>query len=215
MEENREIMVKICGITTPQEARAVTEAGADMGGIVVFFPKSKRCLSLERAGEVLAAFGDGVRKVAVTVSPDEEQIRAINSAGFDFIQIHGPVSEAALQAAELPVLKAFNVTDLKELGKYAKNEKIAGYVFDAAEYGSGKTFDWELLKNTERDGRLFILAGGLTPENVAWAVRTVRPDCVDVSSGVENDSGIGKDEKKIKLFTAAAKSALSPAAGRQ
>ncbi len=102
--------------------------------------------------------------------------------------------------AQIPVLKAFNVDDMDEFKMYSSNEKIAGYVFDAAQPGSGKSFDWDILSQIERDGKLFILAGGLNPDNVRKAVAAVNPDMVDVSSGVENDDGFGKDILKIEKF---------------
>lgn len=201
------VKVKICGLVSAEDARNVAESGAELAGMVVFFPKSKRNVTLERAAEIISALPDGVKKCAVTVSPDEEQIRMLNGIGFDYIQIHGALSDETYKAAELPIIKAFNVTDIGDLDRYRKCDKICGYVFDAAEYGSGKSFDWRLLDGIPRDGRLFILAGGLDPENVEEAVRRVRPDCVDVSSGVEKNSGIGKDRDKIFAFVKNARKA--------
>ncbi|HCJ40200.1 phosphoribosylanthranilate isomerase [uncultured Ruminococcus sp.] len=194
------VKIKICGLTSAEDARYVSEAGAELAGMVVFFPKSKRNVSLEKAAEIKAALSADVRTCAVTVSPSVEQVRQINSAGFDYIQIHGALDDDAYEAAEIPIIKAFNVTDISEFDRYRSAEKVCGYVFDAAEYGSGKSFDWALLDGIERDGRAFILAGGLRPDNVAEAVKRVSPDFVDVSSGVENDSGSGKDRAKILDF---------------
>lgn len=194
------VKVKICGLTSAEDAKNVAESGAELAGMVVFFPKSKRNITLECAAEIMSALPEGVKKCAVTVSPTAEQVRLLNGAGFDLIQVHGRLSDEAYHAAELPILKAFNVTDIGELESLRQHEKICGYVFDAAEYGSGKSFDWQLLDDIPRDGRMFILAGGLDPENVAGAVRRVRPDCVDVSTGVEKSSGRGKDRDKIFAF---------------
>ena len=194
------VKIKICGLTSAEDARYVSEAGAELAGMVVFFPKSKRNVSLEKAAEIKAALSADVRTCAVTVSPSVEQVRQINSAGFDYIQIHGALDDDAYEAAEIPIIKAFNVTDISEFDRYRSAEKVCGYVFDAAEYGSGKSFDWALLDGIERDGRAFILAGGLRPDNVAEAIKRVSPDFVDVSSGVENDSGSGKDRAKILDF---------------
>ena len=204
-EGKMSVKVKICGLTSVEDAKNVSEAGAEFAGMVVFFPKSKRNISLEKA-EIMAALSDNVKTCAVTVSPSTEQVRQINDAGFDYIQIHGRLDDEAYSAAELPIIKAFNVTDIAELDRYKSSEKVCGYVFDAAEYGSGKSFDWSLLDSIERDGRMFILAGGLSPENVSEAVRRVHPDCVDVSSGVENDSGSGKNRQKIFSFVENARS---------
>lgn len=205
-EGKMSVKVKICGLTYVEDAKNVSEAGAEFAGMVVFFPKSKRNISLEKAAEIMAALSDNVKTCAVTVSPSTEQVRQINDAGFDYIQIHGRLDDEAYSAAELPIIKAFNVTDIAELDRYKSSEKVCGYVFDAAEYGSGKSFDWSLLDSIERDGRMFILAGGLSPENVSEAVRRVHPDCVDVSSGVENDSGSGKNRQKIFSFVENARS---------
>jgi phosphoribosylanthranilate isomerase len=172
---------------------------------VLFFPKSKRNVTLETAGEIISALDSSIKKVAVTVSPTASQVKQIQQAGFDYIQIHGDIADEVLEAVTLPILKAFNVSDLDSYEKYHSCPKIAGYVFDAAGYGSGKTFDWGLLKNVPRDEKLFILAGGLNPNNVADAVKAVQPDGVDVSSGVENDSGAGKSPEKIRLFAKAAR----------
>ena len=199
-------MVKICGLTSVRDAEYASKGGADLVGMVVFFSKSKRNISLEQAEEIISSLPESIKKCAVTVSPDAKQIAVLNDSGFDYIQIHGVLTDEVYEAAKLPIIKAFNVDDLDDFARYSKLEKIIGYVFDAAAYGSGKTFDWKLLEKIPRDDKLFILAGGLTPENVSQAVSQVRPDCVDVSSGVENDSGIGKDELKICSFVKNARS---------
>ena len=96
--------------------------------------------------------------------------------------------------------------DLEKFDEYRMNQNIVGYVFDAHEPGSGKTFDWTMLENLPRDDKLFILAGGLNSETVAKAVKAVKPDGVDVSSGVENSNGNGKDFEKVKKFIISARS---------
>lgn len=203
---SEQTMVKICGLTSANDAISAANGGADFVGMVVFFPKSKRNVTLEQAAEIMSVLPENIKKCAVTVSPTPSQIEKINDSGFDIIQIHGDISDEAYEAAKLPIIKAFNVEDLGSFDRFSKCDKIIGYVFDAAAYGSGKTFDWKLLENIPRDGKIFILAGGLDPENVSRAVAEVRPDCVDVSSGVENDSGIGKDEQKILAFVKNARS---------
>ena len=90
--------------------------------------------------------------------------------------------------------------------KYHNDSRIAGYVFDAIEPGSGKTFDWKLVDNIPRDEKLLLLAGGLNPDNVRMAIEAVHPDGVDVSSGVENDDKAGKNPDKIHDFVSAIKS---------
>lgn len=200
MSDKSEIMVKVCGLTDVREAKYLNRYKIDFAGFVLFFPKSKRNISIEKAEEIMEVLDRSIKKVAVVVSPDEEQIGHINNSYFDYIQIHGKIEEHVLEKVEKPVLKAFNVDDMDSFARYSSNSKIAGYVFDAAEPGSGKAFDWDILKKIERDGKLFVLAGGLNPSNVKKAVDFVRPDMVDVSSGVEKADGFGKDAEKIKKF---------------
>lgn len=193
-------MIKVCGLTEVREAEYLNRLKIDFAGFVLFFPKSKRNISIEKAEEIMKHLDKNIKKTAVVVSPAKEQIIDICNSGFDYIQIHGKIEEEVLKMAQIPVLKAFNVDDMDEFKMYSSNEKIAGYVFDAVEPGSGRTFDWDILSQIERDGKLFILAGGLNPDNVRKAVAAVNPDMVDVSSGVENDDGFGKDILKIEKF---------------
>lgn len=193
-------MIKVCGLTEVREAKYLNRFKIDFAGFVLFFPKSKRNISIEKAEEIMKHLDKNIKKTAVVVSPAKEQIIDICNSGFDYIQIHGKIEEEVLKMAQIPVLKAFNVDDMDEFKMYSSNEKIAGYLFDAAEPGSGRSFDWDILSQIERDGKLFILAGGLNPDNVRKAVAAVNPDMVDVSSGVENDDGFGKDILKIEKF---------------
>lgn len=193
-------MIKVCGLTEVREAEYLNRLKIDFAGFVLFFPKSKRNISIEKAEEIMKHLDKNIKKTAVVVSPAKEQIIDICNLGFDYIQIHGKIEEEVLKMAQIPVLKAFNVDDMDEIKMYSSNEKIAGYVFDAAQPGSGKSFDWDILSQIERDGKLFVLAGGLNPDNVRKAVAAVNPDMVDVSSGVENDDGFGKDILKIEKF---------------
>jgi phosphoribosylanthranilate isomerase len=190
--------IKICGLTCDEDIALVNRLKTDFAGFVLFFPKSKRNLSIERAAE-LAAKLDGVKSVAVVVSPTADQAEQIAEAGFDYIQIHGELYDETYAACRLPILRAFNVSNMDKFESCSALEKIAGYVFDAAEPGSGKTFDWDLLSKLPRGGRLTLLAGGLNPENVSRAVKTVKPDGVDVSSGVEKPQG-GKDPSLAERF---------------
>ena len=194
------IKIKICGLTSPKEAQFLNKNHVDFAGMVLFFPKSRRNISLEQAEQIMEMLDRKIRSVAVVVSPTREQLVQIQKAGFDYVQIHGELSEALLKEIHIPVWKAFNVNDLEQVKLYHNQKNIAGYVFDGADYGSGKTFDWNLLKDIPRDGKLFLLAGGLNPSNVADAIRYVQPDGVDVSSGVEKDFGKGQDGEKIEQF---------------
>ena len=206
---NSNTKIKICGLTSPAEARYLNENHVDFAGMVLFFPKSKRNISIEQAKEIMAALDASIKRVAVVVSPSIEQVRQIEAAGFDYVQIHGEIPETETEAEAaiaIPILKAFNVSDMGSYEKYHNDSRIAGYVFDAIEPGSGKTFDWKLVDNIPRDEKLLLLAGGLNPDNVRMAIEAVHPDGVDVSSGVENDNGAGKNPEMIHDFVAAIKS---------
>ena len=209
LDTNSNTKIKICGLTSPAEARYLNENHVDFAGMVLFFPKSKRNISIEQAKEIMAALDASIKRVAVVVSPSIEQVRQIEAAGFDYVQIHGEIPETETEAEAaiaIPILKAFNVSDMGSYEKYHNDSRIAGYVFDAIEPGSGKTFDWKLVDNIPRDEKLLLLAGGLNPDNVRMAIEAVHPDGVDVSSGVENDDKAGKNPEKIHDFVAAIKS---------
>ena len=211
LNTNSNTKIKICGLTSPAEARNLNENHVDFAGMVLFFPKSKRNISIEQAKEIMAALDASIKRVAVVVSPSIEQVRQIEAAGFDYVQIHGEIPETETEteaeaAIAIPILKAFNVSDMGSYEKYHNDSRIAGYVFDAIEPGSGKTFDWRLVDNIPRDEKLLLLAGGLNPDNVRMAIEAVHPDGVDVSSGVENDDGADKNPEKIHDFVAAVKS---------
>ena len=183
--------IKICGLTTPQEAGWVSKAQADYAGMVLFFPKSKRNITIDQAKEIMKYLPPQIRKVAVVVSPSALQIKEIQENGFDIVQIHGQV---------LPFLRAFNVDNMQEWERYEAEPKCIGYVFDAVKPGSGETFDWSSIPNLPEDGKPYLLAGGLNPANVGNAIEAMHPDGVDVSSGVERDLEPGKDPEKIEAF---------------
>lgn len=160
--------------------------------------------------------------VAVVVSPTPEQVGEIKELGFDYIQIHGTISAETLKELDMPLIRAINVGMAGEAGESAGccgealttqieervreekrlfGERLFACLFDAAEPGSGKVFDWKLLSEIRTLPLPFFLAGGLNPHNVGEAVRMVRPDAVDVSSGVEkSEETVGKDRAKIKEF---------------
>ncbi|RKI42591.1 phosphoribosylanthranilate isomerase [bacterium D16-51] len=194
--------IKICGLTRVEEAAYLNQCQVDFAGFVLFYPKSKRNITMEQAEKIAQALDFAVKRVAVVVSPSLQQIRQIeaSAARFDYIQVHGALSGELLEQFRLPVLRAFNVTDMGNYPFYHASDKVAGYVFDAAEPGSGKTFDWSLVKQVPRDEKLFLLAGGLNPGNVREAAGVLCPDGVDVSSGVEYDDKPGKDLEKVKSF---------------
>lgn len=199
--ERRIVMViKICGITTEEEVGWLNEERVDFAGFVLFFPKSKRNITTEQARKLLAGLDRRIKSVAVTVSPSAGQIRELAGVGFDYIQIHGKVEDSLIEESPVPVFKAFNVKDLPEFPRYEALGNIAGYVFDAQLPGSGKAFDWSLVKQLPETDRLTLLAGGLNPDNVEEALRVTKVSGADTSSGVENGNGIGKNREKIRTF---------------
>lgn len=195
--------IKICGLTTPQEAEWVSKSQADYAGMVLFFPKSKRNITIEQAKEIMISMLPQIQKVAVVVSPSALQIKEIQEAGFDIVQIHGQVLPEVLETLRIPFLRAFNVDNMQEWERYEAEPKCIGYVFDAVKPGSGETFDWSSIPNLPEDGKPYLLAGGLNPVNVGSAITVMQPYGVDVSSGVERDSGTGKDPEKIETFVKA------------
>lgn len=195
--------IKVCGLTSPREAEWLLEEKVEYAGIILFFPKSKRNIEPEQAAEIIQVLGENIKKVAVVVSPTVEQIRILEGLSFDFIQIHGTIGQDVLENLNIPFLRAFNVDNMQEYQLYRDCEKCAGYVFDAVMPGSGETFDWSSIPDISRGDKLFLLAGGLSPDNVKEAVLRVHPDGVDVSSGVELDTGKGKDPEKIRAFVRA------------
>ena len=201
--------IKVCGLTTKKEAEFLNENKVDLAGMVMFFPKSKRNITPDTARGIISALDKNIKKVAVVVSPTYEEIEIIEGLDFDYVQIHGELSQELESKINLPILKAFNIKDMDLYERYKESKKVVGYVFDAQEPGSGKIFDWSLVKTLPRDDKILILAGGLNPENVEKAIEYIHPDGVDVSSGVENPNGIGKSEEKIKIFVTNARKADS------
>jgi phosphoribosylanthranilate isomerase len=200
--------IKICGLTKTEEAEYLNKNKVDYAGMVLFFDKSKRNISIEQAKNIMRKLDSNIKKVAVVVSPNIEQAKEIELAGFDYIQIHGEIPKDLFANIHIPVFKAFNIVDMDKYEEYHSCDRIVGYVFDAQEAGSGKTFDWSLVKNIPRDEKIFILAGGLNPDNVGDAIKYLKPDGVDVSSGVENESGNMKDENKINDFVKAVRTVM-------
>ncbi len=206
------VAVKICGVTTGEQATAIVAAGAAALGIN-FWPKSKRFVALESALPWLLELAGTVPRVAVTVNADDDELHRIyESGGIDWIQLHGdetPGRVRSLTQQGLPVFKAMGIRDRAMLEAAAAYESTT-LLLDAYapnEYGgSGESLDWALGAEAVRQWpeRQIVLAGGLTPENVAEAVRQVRPAAVDVASGVEVSPGV-KDLAKVRAFIAAVK----------
>ncbi len=206
------VAVKICGIRTGQQAADIIGAGADALGIN-FYPKSKRFIALDEALPWLKEIGDAVPRVAVTVNAiDDELKRIADSGGIDWIQLHGdetPNRVESLIQQGLPVFRAMGVKDetmLESAAAYPGSTLLLD-AYAPAEYGgSGETMDWTLGAKAVQQwpDRQIILAGGLVPDNVAAAVEQVRPDGVDVASGVESEPGV-KDVALVRAFIDAAR----------
>lgn len=203
---NNELQVKICGLTREKEAVMLKNSNVRYAGIVMFFEKSRRNTTVEAAKKILEPLKEyKICTVAVTVSPTIDQVKIIERLGFDIIQIHGELYKDVLNETRLPVLRAFNESNIYEYHCCRGNKKVIGYVFDGAKSGSGRTFDWSIIENIERDNKLIFLAGGLNENNLEDAVRKVSPDVVDISSGAENSAGQKSEEKIIAIANIAEK----------
>ena len=214
------VFVAESGITGDEDVRFLRDCGVDAGADYtgfVFYEKSKRNVSCQKAKKIMEKIRPDIKKVAVTVSPDAAQIQILQQMKFDIIQMHGTLSAEALSAVELPVWYAINLSDPKEFAEKTKDfldlpeklqQKITALVVDGANYGGGQTFDWQKTQTFHQTegifaGRKFVLAGGLHAGNVNKGIQLFHPDVVDVSSGVENENG--KDEALIKQFVACVK----------
>lgn len=166
----------------------------------MFFEKSHRNISVQTAQELLALLDKNIKSVAVTVSPTEEQLEQIHTLGFDYVQIHGKISEKLLSECKTPVIRAINVSGIESIGDIENLDNVKGILFDSAVPGSGKSFDWSMLERLPKNQKMLFLAGGLTADNVAKAVAQLRPFAVDVSSGVELADKSGKDFELVRTF---------------
>ncbi len=205
------VKVKICGLTNLEDASAAARLGADYLGFILY-PKSPRYVPPERAAKILKELPPSVKKVAVVVNADTRFLKELLKLGFDLLQLHGNESPEILK--EIPperVIKVFRVSaeapPREELKRWGD---VYAFLLDTYKKdtfgGTGETFNWEVAKTLVSEGWRIFLAGGLNPENVAEAVRCVKPFAVDVSSGVELSKG-KKDLKKLEEFIKRAKSA--------
>ncbi len=209
-----DVRVKVCGLRTLADVAAVAAAGAAYAGFV-FFAKSPRHLTLQDGRALALAAPPGLAKVALTVDADDATLDAIVEAmPLDMLQLHGhesPDRVAAVRARYgLPVMKALGVADEGDLAAVFEHSLVADQLLldakppkgAALPGGNGLTFDWRLVAQ-RRWLKPWMLAGGLTPANVAEAVRLTNARQVDVSSGVESAPGT-KDHARIAAFVAAA-----------
>jgi phosphoribosylanthranilate isomerase len=202
------VKVKICGITNLPDGVAAANAGADALGFM-FYDKSPRSISVDAAATLIRQLPPFVMKVGVFVNaPEDLVVRAIRDCGLSLLQFHGDETPEYCLQFGLMSMKAVRIRDAASL------QALLGYHTDAwlldayspdRPGGTGETFNWDLALEAQGWGRPIFLAGGLTPENVAEAVRRARPYAVDVSSGVEAAPG-RKDHAKLRAFIQAAKS---------
>ncbi|WP_371366064.1 phosphoribosylanthranilate isomerase [Pseudomonas sp. QL9] len=196
------VRIKICGITRVEDALAAAEAGADAIGLV-FYPKSPRAVSVQQARQILAALPPFVSSVGLFVNASRCELGEIlDAVPLDMLQFHGDESAADCSGYHKPYLKALRVKAGDDIAaKAAEYPAASGILLDTyvegVPGGTGAAFDWSLIP--EQMPRPLVLAGGLTAENVAAAIRQVRPYAVDVSGGVEASKGI-KDAAKIRAF---------------
>ena len=190
-------LIKICGITRHEDAVLAVELGADFLGFI-FVPESPRYVTAGRVREMMASGAVVKRRlmpphsktVGVFRGASAEEINDVaTAAGVDYVQIHGTPPDGV----RFPVIHAFHVQ-----GSLPDTTTTAEYVLFDTGGGTGRTFDWTLLERWPRT-KPFFLAGGLTPDNVAGAIRAGRPDAIDLSSGIESAPGI-KDHHKMKTL---------------
>lgn len=204
--------VKICGITNAEDALAACEAGADALGFV-FAPEAKRrgrYLEVDAAREIVEQLPPFVTTVAVCVNEPIERLAQLLSF-IDCIQFHGEEEPAAIESMSWLAIKAFRTGpdfSIEEMLRYHCRAYLLDAYIPERRGGTGQPCDWAIAREAVATGKRIILAGGLAPENVADAVREVRPYAVDVSGGVEAAPG-KKDHERIRQFIRNAKTALA------
>ena len=201
------VRVKICGITSQEQAQMVQMAGADALGLVIY-EKSPRYVDVEKAAQIRAVIKSPAQAVALLVNASEHLVaKVIDQVKPDFLQFHGDESPEFCHQFNYPFIRAVRMRPGLDIdAEVAAYQAQGGFLFDAWSDdlygGTGHSFDWSRLP-ASRDYPL-ILAGGLTPANVAEAVTLIKPNMVDVSGGVESAPGI-KDKTKVEAFVVGAK----------
>ncbi|HEY3763472.1 MAG TPA: phosphoribosylanthranilate isomerase [Verrucomicrobiae bacterium] len=199
--------IKICGITNTADAKVAVEAGADALGFILY-EKSPRYVTIEQAAEISKQLPPFIMRVGVFVNAAPDFVlRAISEIGLTMLQFHGDEPPEFCAQFGLMSMKAFRMKDAGVLSEIAKYQTDA-YLLDAytpgVRGGTGHTFNWDLALEAQKLGKPIFLSGGLTPDNVADAIRKIHPFGVDVSSGVESSPG-KKDHAKVKTFIKAVK----------
>lgn len=197
MNEQHRTKIKICGLTRPEDVRAVNRAKPDFAGFIVEYPKSFRSISVEQIRKLTPQLAKEIQAVGVFVNAPEELVRALLQEGvIHMAQLHGNEEEAYIRRLQeetgKPVIKAFSVKTEADIEKALKSP--ADYILlDQGGGGTGKPFDWSLIPEISRP---FFLAGGLGEGNLCRAIRQIRPWAVDLSSSLETDKK--KDPEKIR-----------------
>ena len=201
------VRVKICGITSTEQALMVQQSGADALGLVIY-EKSPRYVDIDQAATIRAAINDSVLAIALLVNPNEDLVnQVITQVKPDYIQFHGDETAEFCHQFNVPFIRALRMREGLDIeAEVAAYKAEGGFLFDAWNDdlygGTGHSFDWSRLPDSA-DYKL-ILAGGLNPTNVAQAVSITNPYMVDVSGGVEASPGV-KDPVKVKAFITQAK----------
>ncbi|MGC2691951.1 MAG: phosphoribosylanthranilate isomerase [Desulfobaccales bacterium] len=197
------VRIKICGITNPEDARLASELGADALGFI-FHPASPRRVAPGAAREIIRQLPPLVLSVGVFVDEEAAVVRELAARlGLDWVQRHGRESPEYCLSLGRRVLKGFRIENESSLGALAAyRDAVQAFLLDTYKSGqaggTGETFDWRLARRAQEFGPI-VLAGGLTPANVAQAIEVARPQAVDVASGVEAAPG-KKDPEKLRDF---------------
>ncbi len=203
------LWIKICGITSVEDALAAIDAGADAIGLN-FVPSSKRRLDREQAARIRQAVGARAEVVAVVADMSSAELMSLRAkTGIEWLQLHGHEKPEALLALMPKAFKGVAVEtedDVASARLYSGDRLLTDAKVSGVLGGTGKTFDWGLVRRLAEE-RPLILAGGLTPENVGGAVASVRPFGVDVASGVESSDPRRKDALKMRSFVREAREA--------
>jgi len=196
------VRIKICGITRARDARLAGDLGADAIGLN-FYPHTPRGINLTQALEIMDAVAPFLTTVGVFVDPQPGEVKAVlQKLPLDLVQFHGGETARDCASVGRPYIKSITMHANVDLHQQAACYPTALALLletpsDTLKGGTGRIFDWQLA--TEKISTPVILAGGLNPSNVAQAIRTVRPACVDANSGVESEPGI-KDADKVAAF---------------
>lgn len=198
--------VKVCGVTSAEDVQLCVAAGVDAIGLN-FAPASPRCLTLEAARALVSGIPSHILSVGVFVDADLEQLLHYKEAlGLRCLQLHGDETPDLLERVLPHAYKALRVRGADvhaEAARFGGEDILLDAYVPGAHGGTGARFDWNLARELGRTRRV-VLAGGLTPENVAEAIRVAQPFCVDVASGVESAPG-RKDAAKVQAFVRAAR----------